>query len=192
MPHFLVHCISAWVLHFLVHCISAWVLAAKGQERAAVTLISEQRGCFRQRKRLLKCPQRLMSRVWHSIKHTNTVHWYSLFWVIHCLFAAKQTSPWIPTTVLIWFLTFCRRRDKTHTRRAYLLWRSRMTQTQALRGRRWRRRRAACTPATCATRSSRRAARCWDTNMNTQVNTNTCCFPDKHTKHKHQSQMELQ
>lgn len=60
-------------------------------------------------------------------------------------------------------------RRKGWTRRACPPWRSRMTQIQALRERRWRRQTTACTLATCVTRSSRRAVRCCGTNMNIQV-----------------------
>lgn len=60
-------------------------------------------------------------------------------------------------------------RRKGWTLRACPPWRSRMTQIQALRERRWRRQTTACTLVTCATRSSRRAVRCCGTNMNIQV-----------------------
>lgn len=84
-----------------------------------------------------------------------------------------RISTSLSCSMLHWYVDdlffFFRRRGRTW--RASLLWRSRVTLTLVLRGRRRRRRTAARTPAICATRSSRRAALCWDTNMNTQVNT---------------------
>lgn len=67
------------------------------------------------------------------------------------------------------FSFFFRKRGRTL--RASLLLRSRVTLTLGLRRRKRRRRIAARTPVICATRFSRRAALCLDTNMNTQVNT---------------------
>lgn len=67
------------------------------------------------------------------------------------------------------FSFFFRKRGRTL--RASLLLRSRVTLTLGLRRRKRRRRTAARTPVICATRFSRRAALCFDTNMNTQVNT---------------------
>lgn len=63
----------------------------------------------------------------------------------------------------------CRRRSRRLVQRWLLCWRSRQTQTLGWWGRRWRRLKMACMPVTCVTKSSRRAARCFDINMNTQV-----------------------
>lgn len=78
--------------------------------------------------------------------------------------------------------------------RASLLSRSRVTLTPGLRRRRQRRRTAARTLVICATRSSRRAALCLDTNTNTQVNTHATfhkAFPrlrlNKHATGNHSS-----
>lgn len=98
-------------------------------------------------------------------------HGLLVFWVINCLLLSNRLSSTLHSYKCVWFLIFPRRTGRTRAQRVFPQSRSRTTQTRALQGRRWRRRIAACTPATCATRSSRRAARCWGTNTNTQVNT---------------------
>lgn len=85
-------------------------------------------------------------------------------------------------------------RKRGRTLRASLLSRSRVTLTPGLRRRRRRRRTAARTLVICATRSSRRAALCLDTNTNTQVNTHATshkAFPrlrlNQHATRNHSS-----
>lgn len=96
--------------------------------------------------------------------------------------------------MLYWYvddlLVFFRKRGRTS--RASRLLTSRATLTLGLRKRKRRRQTAARTPVICVTRSSRRAALCFDTNTNTQVNTHATshkAFPrlrfNKHATRNH-------